>query len=294
MNGNIQTVLTRLTSTCPICYSGANSPHHIKPLSSGGKDESRNKVWLCKRCHDIVEMMHDEAGLEYSPALVYHIRKEFNLGEPVRAPLTRPRYGTLRSRKSVIRFRDSTTVTTRWTNWPKVGTCALCGHEFERTRPSQAVCLGCIENQKRFAYRHSKSIDSSSYLSIEANIFKARALIHSWKYGKARAFQAYCIKCGVPFIPNLRKQGEQWQMDYCSYGCWMDAQRAYKEADDEARLVREEAIAARQKEYGRNNYLKHKARREKHNSICDSEFSDFLTKTRSIRATLNSLEHKLV
>jgi len=68
-----------LVKTCPICGEEANSPHHIKPISAGGKDMSYNKVKLCKRCHNIVESIYDKYGIEYCPELVYAIQREFDL-----------------------------------------------------------------------------------------------------------------------------------------------------------------------------------------------------------------------
>jgi len=59
---------------CPVCLKRlANSPHHIKPLDIGGKDTKRNKVWLCKKCHDLIERYTKE-GTQYSPALVIKLQ----------------------------------------------------------------------------------------------------------------------------------------------------------------------------------------------------------------------------
>jgi len=63
---------------CPICLvNKANSDHHIMPKSAGGSDSPRNKVRLCKSCHDIVESLYDEFGLLYSPDLVTKIRLNY-------------------------------------------------------------------------------------------------------------------------------------------------------------------------------------------------------------------------
>lgn len=63
---------------CPICGKEASSIHHIKPLRAGGKDIPVNRVMLCRSCHDIVEAIYDETGMEYCPALAYHLRLELD------------------------------------------------------------------------------------------------------------------------------------------------------------------------------------------------------------------------
>lgn len=63
---------------CPICSSlGANSPHHIRPSSDGGSDNHRNKVLLCKGCHDVVEEIYCRTGAELSPDMIALIRLEY-------------------------------------------------------------------------------------------------------------------------------------------------------------------------------------------------------------------------
>lgn len=59
---------------CPVCLKNkATSTHHITPLDAGGTNTKRNKVYLCKTCHDIVED-YNAKGVVYSPALVTLIR----------------------------------------------------------------------------------------------------------------------------------------------------------------------------------------------------------------------------
>ena len=55
---------------CPLCDKDANSNHHIKPISEGGIDESRNIVWLCRPCHDKVE------GIPFTPDLIETERRK--------------------------------------------------------------------------------------------------------------------------------------------------------------------------------------------------------------------------
>lgn len=55
---------------CPLCDKEATSEHHIKPRSEGGGDEPRNKVLLCKSCHDRVE------GIAFTPALIESERRK--------------------------------------------------------------------------------------------------------------------------------------------------------------------------------------------------------------------------
>lgn len=173
MSDSIQTVLT---SICPICHSGADSLHHIRPLSAGGTDEPRNKVWLCRRCHDIAETIYDETGMEYCPALVYHIRREFKLGGPVREPSMRRKHDSLKHRRPAFRFQEVRTEETgypRRNDYPKTGTCAFCGREFERTKSNQAICQDCIRKNGK------KSLAVLGW-SIKADLKRIRALKYSW------------------------------------------------------------------------------------------------------------------
>ena len=143
MNDSVQTVIA---SKCPICYGSADSPHHIKPVAAGGSDEPINKVWLCKRCHNIVEMVYDETGMEYCLALAHHIRREFKLGTCNQESHTRLKYvRRATSRKSTFRFRVDPT---KRVDFPRTGTCVTCGAKFERTRFSQAECQKCVKGIK--------------------------------------------------------------------------------------------------------------------------------------------------
>ena len=57
-------------SLCPCCrIRKADSEHHIIPRSSGGEDTIRNKIKLCRKCHDYVELKTDafmKSGLSYN------------------------------------------------------------------------------------------------------------------------------------------------------------------------------------------------------------------------------------
>ena len=54
---------------CPCCKRRkADSEHHIIPRSVGGEDTSRNRIKLCRRCHDYIELKTDacmKGGLSY-------------------------------------------------------------------------------------------------------------------------------------------------------------------------------------------------------------------------------------
>lgn len=69
---------------CPICGKGADSPHHVRPKSMGGTDDARNIVWLCKRCHDIVEEKQEQLGKELSPELITQMRRELHIDADIR------------------------------------------------------------------------------------------------------------------------------------------------------------------------------------------------------------------
>lgn len=64
---------------CPGCFTReANSKHHIKPRSQGGTDDNRNTRLLCKECHDVVEEMQEEAGLELCPELLRQLHEKLH------------------------------------------------------------------------------------------------------------------------------------------------------------------------------------------------------------------------
>jgi len=68
---------------CPICtIRRATSIHHIKPRDSGGSNNHKNKVMLCKPCHDIVEEVYNNTGAELSPRVIELIRVKYSF--PVR------------------------------------------------------------------------------------------------------------------------------------------------------------------------------------------------------------------
>jgi len=68
-----------INSYCPVCRANlAISPHHIIPVADGGSDDRKNKIYLCKRCHDIVEEIYDTHGVCYSPWLVNTIKKQYD------------------------------------------------------------------------------------------------------------------------------------------------------------------------------------------------------------------------
>lgn len=65
-------------SYCPVCgVRRVESKHHIKPRAEGGDDSKRNKVPLCRICHDIVEEIYDTTGMAYNQALTELIRTEY-------------------------------------------------------------------------------------------------------------------------------------------------------------------------------------------------------------------------
>ena len=64
---------------CPICGELANSPHHVKPRSAGGTDEPRNICWLCNCCHDYIEQVQEERGVELSADLIDEMRRALKI-----------------------------------------------------------------------------------------------------------------------------------------------------------------------------------------------------------------------
>lgn len=126
---------------CPICRENtADSKHHIKPVSQGGIDSVRNEVWLCKRCHDIVEEIYDRTGLEYSPALVMLIRLDYGF-DLESDPINPAPHSDVGQRPAVkrLRFRSPKKPRTELA----VVACARCGQKFQQTRSTQALCKPC-------------------------------------------------------------------------------------------------------------------------------------------------------
>ena len=68
---------------CPICNTRkATSLHHVTPRDNGGSNNHRNKIMLCKPCHDIAEEVYQNTGAVLSPQVIELIRLEY--GFPTR------------------------------------------------------------------------------------------------------------------------------------------------------------------------------------------------------------------
>lgn len=80
-----QTRRVASSRSCPICGDSAPSPHHILPEAEGGTNDSKNIVWLCVPCHDVVEQIYDETGQLYSPAVIEVARQMLGLDHSSRA-----------------------------------------------------------------------------------------------------------------------------------------------------------------------------------------------------------------
>lgn len=70
MDDPITSYIVKVSGICPCCrLRKAHSEHHIIPRSNGGEDTFRNKIKLCKICHDYIELKTDayiKSGLSYS------------------------------------------------------------------------------------------------------------------------------------------------------------------------------------------------------------------------------------
>ncbi|KKK71215.1 hypothetical protein LCGC14_2916170 [marine sediment metagenome] len=63
---------------CLICtVRRTTSTHHIKPRDNGGSNKRRNKIMLCRPCHDIVEEIYNRTGTELSPQVIKLIKLEY-------------------------------------------------------------------------------------------------------------------------------------------------------------------------------------------------------------------------
>ncbi len=115
---------------CPICGCEAGTTHHIKPRASGGSDSPKNKVRLCRRCHDIVEKIYDETGLMYSPWLATYIRLMYDL-----VPTYRAGRGKTPEEKHNLDKRYTS---------DRIELCHCCGHKFVRPKPDDKLCPKCL------------------------------------------------------------------------------------------------------------------------------------------------------
>ena len=120
---------TRVSSTCPVCSGIAGSPHHIKPVSAGGTNSPKNKVMLCRGCHDIVEDIYDREGIEYSPSLAQYIRLRYDL-----APITEFFWGksARRSPKHDMRYSSDS-----------IELCVCCYDKFRQRNLDDRLCPRC-------------------------------------------------------------------------------------------------------------------------------------------------------
>lgn len=77
-NLEVPRMVNMITKQCPVCNEYlADSPHHLRPRAEGGTDDNRNRVYLCHRCHDIVEDIYNTTSIEYNPWLVEMIKMKF-------------------------------------------------------------------------------------------------------------------------------------------------------------------------------------------------------------------------
>lgn len=50
---------------CPICGTTKDlQTHHLKPLSKGGEDTPENRVYLCKSCHENLNVHYNTTGMK--------------------------------------------------------------------------------------------------------------------------------------------------------------------------------------------------------------------------------------
>ena len=57
----IRTQNIGVNNLCPRCLKNESiSPHHIIPRVNGGGDNKENIIWLCRKCHDEIEILTDE------------------------------------------------------------------------------------------------------------------------------------------------------------------------------------------------------------------------------------------
>ncbi len=127
---------------CPVCReSPVTGKHHIKPVSEGGADIPKNKVGLCKRCHDIVEDLHNRTGMEYSFGLARFIRLEFGFPHYMVEATVQGEY-VVNQRPKTLRLKETPQPKQQGTELP-IRTCARCGDRFQPSKFFHAICQRC-------------------------------------------------------------------------------------------------------------------------------------------------------
>lgn len=173
---------------CPLCGGYANSPHHIKPLADRGMDEDRNKVLLCKRCHDIVEAIYQDSGLEYCPALVRTLQREFGW----RLNVSDYRYKTITIKKG----EEKKHIKPLSYDPNAYTVCNNCGIRFYRGKKTgQLFCNECTEYLLKKLHKPLKLRKPHKLGEIKV----AKALGYKVAKGKGNGSKfiwAACVYCG--------------------------------------------------------------------------------------------------
>ena len=131
----VSTLLKITIGKCPICSKDADSSHHIKPLADGGDDCQRNKVLLCRSCHNLIEQIYGETGMMFCPALVQiiQIKYDFPLTHQFKRVCHRKILKGSQPKSKTHQYSDAFTV------------CNRCGIGFYRDDTRQIYCDLCCE-----------------------------------------------------------------------------------------------------------------------------------------------------
>lgn len=243
-------MVIKLVTKCPICNDIANGEHHILPRSEGGSNEQRNKVWLCSRCHNIVEQIYQEESLSYSPILVKRICMILNIGIS-KIISNKPRWtGRISLNPETKKFFQLIPIQIikqencqcRYAGPKKVKLlkaiqCKFCGVSFVPSNKQQIYCSKkCSKESSKLYYRLKYPSQPPRCCAYCGNKFSPcgnKRIYCSHKCGAMAYYKRHnilppelryqpriCLYCGEEFLPYIPEHGKGgMNRQFCSSKC---------------------------------------------------------------------------
>lgn len=154
---------------CPICSTNrAVSPHHIRPREDRGSDGRKNKILLCKSCHNIVEDLFSRTGKMLSPQMIESIRLEYSFPDSPSVSLSVSRsslyytvHKTTRNRKRRIRFAEEKS---KITSGGIALRCPYCGKWHYPEKSGRVICP-VIKSRQPTSTQHKPDPTTAEYLN---------------------------------------------------------------------------------------------------------------------------------
>lgn len=219
---------------CPICGAIANSPHHVKPRSLGGSDNARNIVYLCCQCHDYIEEIQEQQGVELSPELISKMRQELAIKLGADSDGISESY-TFRDGKHFLLWVILPDETKKWI-------CQYIDGTPDEAKTSSTIKVATPIPQKRKRGRPLRDKISTSYLEelaynkgmslraissqLESEGFHLSFSVIRKRLIKADNYipllRAECKQCGKLFVPKGNRR------IYCSPECYAIHERCIK------------------------------------------------------------------